>query len=233
MVHRKPKQIFVAGTDTDVGKTFVGALLIEYLVASGRSVGVYKPVASGCQELLDGSRHAEDADRLWKAATQHLEDRNEIPHEVCPQRFLAPLAPPDAAELENQTVDTDLLVEGIQPWLSESFDVTIIEGAGGLFSPLADGMLNSDLVKKLKPDHVIVVAANRLGVIHQCVATARAAQASGMEISGFVLSQVEPSNDPNRNSNVPSIVRYSETPVLASIPYDGKKESMRFLEDWW
>ena len=238
MPYRKPKLIFVAGTDTDVGKTYVASALIRYLVASGRSVGVYKPVASGCappppgrtQESgtqKSGTRESKDANSLWEAA-----NRPGTLAEVCPQKFIAPLAPPEAAKREDRIVNARLLEDGIKPWLSEVYDVTIIEGAGGLFSPLADGVLNIDLVKRLRPDHVIIVAANRLGTIHQAVATARAARASGVQLSGFVLTQPEKQSDASAKSNGESIARYSEVHVLATLHHGAHWEQADVLEGW-
>src|SRR4051794_763685 len=78
---------FITGTDTGVGKTYVASLIARQLVQDGLKVGVYKPVASGCRRE---GKHvvADDAVQLWEAAGKpgRLED-------VCPQRFLAPLAP--------------------------------------------------------------------------------------------------------------------------------------------
>src|SRR5579863_9801562 len=85
---RKPlRGLFITGTDTDVGKTYVGAMVASYLVAQGHRVGVYKPAASGCT-LRDGILESDDARALWTAAGSPgtLAD-------VCPQAFAAPIAP--------------------------------------------------------------------------------------------------------------------------------------------
>ena len=77
--------LFVTGTDTDVGKTYVSALIVAELRAAGHRVGVYKPVASGC--VADGPELvSEDAVALWEAA-----DRPLTLDAVCPQRFAAPI----------------------------------------------------------------------------------------------------------------------------------------------
>ena len=86
--------LFVAGTSTEVGKTYVAALIARALVASGWRVGVYKPVASGCRR--EGERlFAEDAEMLWEAAGKPGDLQR-----VCPQRFELPVAPPQAARAE-------------------------------------------------------------------------------------------------------------------------------------
>ena len=122
--------LFIAGTNTGVGKTHVAAMIARALAASGRRVGVYKPAASGCREAAEGLI-ADDAVALWEAAGQPL-----TLAQVCPQRFLAPLAPPRAALAEGRRVDAALLRTGLEPWLAAS-DVVVVEGAGGLMSPLS------------------------------------------------------------------------------------------------
>ena len=94
-----PRVLFFTGTDTDVGKTFVAALAVEELRHSGLRVGVYKPVASGCQR--DGDELvSSDALRLWEASGKIAPLQL-----VCPQRFTAPLAPHLAASFEGKSVD--------------------------------------------------------------------------------------------------------------------------------
>ncbi len=89
--------LFITGTGTEVGKTYVGAMIARSLVATGLRVGVYKPVASGCSVGPQGERMAEDGRLLWVAAGQPGELAD-----VCPQRFLVPLAPHRAAADSDQ-----------------------------------------------------------------------------------------------------------------------------------
>ena len=88
--------LFISGTDTDVGKTAVATAIVRALVAGGRRVGVYKPVASGFSSAAD---ERSDAWRLWDAAGRRL-----APEKVCPQSFAAPVAPPAAARAEGLRV---------------------------------------------------------------------------------------------------------------------------------
>ena len=201
MQHRTPTTFFFAGTDTDAGKTHVACLVARWLVQQGQQVGVYKPVASGCVDTEDG-RIADDAVRLWEAA-----DRPRTLDEACPQRFLAPLAPPAAAQAEGTSVDIELLRTGAECWESDH-DVLIVEGAGGLMSPLADGMLNSDLAKQFDCQ-LILVAPNRLGVIHQVLATCAAARDQGIEVAGIFLSRTQPDLDQSVDRNAEQIRLYT------------------------
>ncbi len=212
MTHGKRRTLFFAGTDTDVGKTYVAATVARTLVAAGRRVGVYKPVASGCR-VEDDFRVADDALALWNAAghPQTLD-------EVCPQRFLAPLAPPVAAAAEGSVVDTDRLVDDAGAWDSD-YDPLIVEGAGGLMSPIAEGMLNIDLVAKFEPCRLVIVAADRLGVIHQTIATCEAAKHRGVTPHGIVLSQPAQESDESTNSNLEQLRRYCDVPVIGHVAF--------------
>ncbi len=174
--------LFVVGTDTGVGKTHVAAALARTLTASGRRVGVYKPVASGCPAASD---EASDAWQLWNAAGRPL-----TPEDVCPQVFLAPIAPHRSSRHAGRQVDERLLRSGLDRWLVAA-DVVIVEGAGGLFSPVGDATLVSDLAREFRLPLVIVDAA-RLGAVGRSLATCRAAEAEGLEVAAVVLSHTTP-----------------------------------------
>ncbi len=217
--------IFIAGTDTDVGKTYVAALIAQSLHHSGVNVGVYKPVASDC-EKQNGILISDDAMRLWQAAGKpaSLDD-------VCPQKFIAPLAPNVAAAAEGTSVDPQQLVAGAKTW-QERCEFLIVEGAGGLLSPLADGVLNIDLFKQLQPAQLLIVAANRLGAIHQTLATCAAAEKYGATPSGIILCSPSPSFEGTSNrlasdssvaSNASQIATYTDVPLLGQVGFGDKR----------
>lgn len=168
--------LFLAGTDTDVGKTAVAVAIVSQLVASGVRVGVYKPVASGTRGP------GGDADLLWRAAGRPLSLAS-----VCPQAFAAPIAPADAAAAEGRAVDERLLRAGLAPWRS-ACDLVVVEGAGGLFSPVGPRTLVVDLAREFCLPLVVVDAA-RLGLVGRTLAAVRAARAEGMHVAAVVVSQ--------------------------------------------
>lgn len=175
--------LFVTGTDTGVGKTEVAAVIVRWLrQAGGLRVGAYKPVASGvaAAELAHS-----DAARLWEAA-----GRPRPIETVCPQWFAAPISPPRSARLEGRSVDERLLRSAFEPW-RDSCDIVVVEGAGGLFSPVGDRTLNADLAHDLDLP-IVVVDAARLGAIGRTLAIAEAAAARGLRLAAVVLSEVEP-----------------------------------------
>src|SRR5262249_34295269 len=128
---RTPAGIFVTGNDTGVGKTHVAAMIARAARAQGLSVGVYKPAASGCHRA-NGTVVSDDARELWEAAGSPGELER-----VCPQRFVAPLSPHLAARAEGLELDISLLRSGVDYW-RQRCDFLIVEGTGGLMSPLAD-----------------------------------------------------------------------------------------------
>lgn len=172
--------LFIVGTDTDVGKTRVAAAIARQMREAGRRVGVYKPVASGHASAADP---ASDAFVLWDAAGRPLE-----PQDVCPQAFKAAIAPMASARAEGRTIDEVLLRTGLAPWRRTS-EMVVVEGAGGLCSPLAAETLVIDLAREFAYPLVIVDAA-RLGAVGRSLAAVRAARAEGITVAAVVLSHV-------------------------------------------
>jgi dethiobiotin synthetase len=218
--------LFIAGTSTEVGKTHVAAMIARALVADGRRVGVYKPVASGCRQAA-GELIANDAVALWKAA-----GRSGDVERVCPQRFLAPLAPPRAALAEGRRVDPVLLRSGLAYWRAMS-DVIVVEGAGGLMSPLSDEDYNIDLAAELGFP-LVIVAANELGVINatlQTLITARA-RAPHLPLAGIVLNQTALLKiDASLASNAEELAARCDAPLLATVAFDQNDFAERV--DWY
>jgi dethiobiotin synthetase len=180
--------LFVTGTDTDVGKTYVACALAHALRRSGRRVAVAKPVETGVVDT------PEDARRLKEAAGDDapLDD-------VCPLRFRAPLAPTAAARLERRSIDIDRLAA----WLDarrRAADVLLVEGAGGLLVPLSGTVTYADLAARLGLA-VLIVAANRLGTVNHTALTARVAVAARLDVRGFVLSRPTAAIDQSQISN--------------------------------
>lgn len=218
--------LFIAGTNTEVGKTHVAAMIARSLVQSGRRVGVYKPAASGCRKAAEGLI-ADDALALWQAAGQPL-----TLEQVCPQRFRAPLAPPRAALAEGRRVDAQLLRTGLEPWLAAS-EIVIVEGAGGLMSPLSDDDYNIDLAAELGLP-LAIVAANELGVINatlQTLITARAL-APKLPIAGVVLNQAtQRPDDASLTSNAEEIAARCDAPLLTTVAH--RCDSFDRQVDWF
>ena len=184
--------LFITGTDTGVGKTFVGCALAHALRARGRRVAVMKPIETGVGDV------PEDAARLRAAA----DDRAPL-DAICPLRFRAPLAPAVAARLEGRTIDVGELVAAIRRRAGEA-DVLLVEGAGGLLVPV-DGRTTWADVAARTGLPLLIVAANRLGTVNHCALTARVAAAAGLAVRGFVLSEPAAETDASAATNAATI----------------------------
>ncbi|HTQ38562.1 MAG TPA: dethiobiotin synthase [Pirellulales bacterium] len=211
---RTPVGLFVTGNDTGVGKTHVAAMIARAARAQGLDVGVYKPVASGCSSE-SGSLIAEDAQELWLAAGSPGELER-----VCPQRFAAPLSPHLAAQAEGKELDANLLRSGLDYWRERS-NFLIVEGAGGLMSPLGDDEYVADLAHDFGYP-LIVVARNQIGVINQTLQTMIVAMTfrDGLSIAGIVLNRtMQPDGDPSLIDNRRQLEMRSVPPLLAEVKF--------------
>jgi dethiobiotin synthetase len=164
--------VVVTGTGTEIGKTHLSEALLRALAGAGRVAGV-KPVESG---VVDG--HETDAFRLRRASTFHVK------HPA--YAFAAPLSPHLAARNAGIAIDVDTLAEELTP-LRDVADVVLVELAGGLFSPLADRRTNADLARALRPDFVVLVCPDRLGVLHDVTAALRAAASVPLSIDATIV----------------------------------------------
>jgi len=211
-----PRGLFVTGTDTGVGKTYVAALIARQLASEGREVGVYKPAESGC-ENHGGRLLAGDATTLWEAAGMP----GPLEH-VCPQTFAAPLAPHLAARAEGRCLDARLLRRGIDYWLQRS-EVLLVEGAGGLMSPLGEDEYVADLATEFGFP-LVIVTRNALGTINQTLQTLIAADSfgEGLPVAGIVLNHTDSTlsqQDVSMASNRAELERRCNAPLLAEVPW--------------
>jgi dethiobiotin synthetase len=166
-----PVHVFITGTDTGVGKTVISTWLVEHLTATGRVVAAFKPLCSGGRT---------DAHALRAAAG------NRLPLDVVnPWHFWPEVTPLLAARLERRTVSVANVVRHIRTH-GAGADVVVVEGAGGLLSPLLIDGDAPELIRALRA-RIVVVAANRLGAIHQCRAVHAALPAAARRGAQFVL----------------------------------------------
>ncbi len=176
--------VAVTGTDTEVGKTWVAAALARHLTALGHRVSARKPA----QSFAPGSGPT-DAELLGAAT-------GEPPVVVCPPHrwYPRPLAPPMAAEALGAPVPTlAALVEEVSwKWPPADVDIGLVEGAGGVASPLASDGHNADLVRALGADAVILVAPAGLGTISAVRLSAPAL--APVPVAVF-LNRFDPDND--------------------------------------
>jgi dethiobiotin synthetase len=164
--------LFVTGTDTGAGKTVLTCLLTRHLRGRGLRVAALKPICSGGRD---------DALRLQRALGGALEL-----DEINPWHFRAPLAPLLAARREQRRVRLPQVIERIRT-IQARFDIVLVEGAGGLFSPLGEGFDSYDLIAAVRATP-IVVCPNRLGAVNHALLTIEALPRTTANGACLVLS---------------------------------------------
>lgn len=175
------KAFFVAGTGTDLGKTHVGCALLEATRARGLRVDAFKPVVSGFDPA---EPEASDPARLAAAL-----GRPDAWMEVSPRRYRAPLAPNLAARLEGDVLRMDDLVADCRTWLrGRDIDLALVEGAGGVMSPMTDDATNLDLMAALALP-VLLVAGSYLGTASHLLTALEVVRARGLTVAAIVISE--------------------------------------------
>lgn len=199
------RSYFITGTDTGVGKTVVTSSIARGLRLRGLDVGVMKPVESGCVDK-DGSPVPADALALKEAsgATDAIE-------EICPYRLSLPLSPHLAARMAGAEVDFGVILS-VYGKLSARHGIMLVEGAGGLLTPLTDELTVADLAVKLGLP-VIIVADSRLGVINHALLTIEAVQRRGLEVGAVILNRASGAADLSVEHNSAEIKRKTGLPV--------------------
>lgn len=203
--------IFITGTDTGVGKTFFTAGLARLLKSYGYRVGVMKPAETGC-ELRDGALYAEDAWRLKSASECALPIEK-----ICPYRLPEPLAPSIAAERAGVKIDIDRLLVTLDE-IKAAYDITLVEGAGGLMVPLLPSYTFADFARVAKLP-VIVVAANKLGAINHLLLTLEHASCQGLTLLGYVLNKLSSEPSLAADTNRELLAGLTGVACLAELPF--------------
>lgn len=200
--------IFITGTDTNVGKTYIAALLARHLQKQKLNVIPRKPVESGCipegNELIPA-----DAMALKNAAGY-----SGSLAQVCPYRFEPPIAPHRAAHLASQALTIRNLVQACTQDIDVEKDFLLIEGAGGFYTPLCEDGLNADLAQALDLP-VVLVAEDKLGCINHILLNVQALKTRGLNIMAVILNQTEqPQNNPYMN-NAEDLQDLLSCPILS------------------
>jgi len=207
-----PRGLFITGTDAGVGKTLIGCALAFAAHARGMRVSVMKPIETGCREVA-GVLEPADARGLAYAAACDL------PLElICPYRYRSPLAPPTAAEVDDVAPPDILEIAESYRKIAARGDFVILEGIGGIATPVAWGKDSTDLARMLNLD-IVIVAANRLGCLNASILTIRHAQSRGVGIVGVILNDVEAPTSPATETNQDSLRKMTDVPILGRVRF--------------
>lgn len=207
----KYPSVFIAGTDTEIGKTHVSVALLHALRAAGIDACGMKPVASGCEPTPAGLRNA-DALALQAASSGHPAYAK-----VNPFAFSAPVSPHLAAARDGVTVDLEPLAE-LHQELVRDHSCVVVEGIGGWLVPLDERRTTADLVKHLNIP-VLLVVGLRLGCLNHALLSARAIEADGVPLLGWIGNRIDP-DMAMADANIDTLRRMLPAPCLAVLPHD-------------
>ncbi len=201
-------QLFVTGTDTDVGKTVVTAGLAAVMQSLGYKSGVYKPFQSGAEEK-NGFLISPDLSYV-KKLDFYIET-------LCTYLLKAPTAPYIAAELENVNINLSAVAREYQS-LKQTCDVVLVEGAGGLLVPVTKDALMIDAAKMLDLP-LLIVARPNLGTINHTLLTINQAKIAGLDIAGVVINRYPQDTDDIAIKTAPRLIEeYTDVSILGIIP---------------
>ena len=177
--------LFIAGTDTGIGKTHAACTLLYALRSAGRSACGMKPIASGCEETSEGLRN-EDALAL-QASSSAPQPSYAV---INPVALREPLSPHLAASHEGVTITLSPVHASFDD-LRNRYDVVVVEGVGGWRVPLAPDLFAADIAKTLALPVVLVVGL-RLGCLSHALLTAEAIKADGCTLVGWIGNRIDP-----------------------------------------
>ena len=203
------KSLFVTGTDTDVGKTCVSASIVKNLRDMDIDVGVMKPFASGHKK--NPNSLPQDVEILMKYSGS--QDPIDL---VNPYFFEIPTSPYDAAKILVQKINLQKVIDAYNKLLS-SHDLVIVEGIGGLMTPITQNYFVSNLISELDID-TIVVMGSKLGTVNHTLLTYEHCKQMHLKLKGFVINQTEPNGYELTNLKQ-QIMELTSQIVYCAIPY--------------
>jgi dethiobiotin synthetase len=204
------RRIVVIGTGTGVGKTWLSCALLRRLHALGHTALGLKPIESG---VVPGGDT--DAAALAAAGTGAELDVDHGVEGTLPYRLADAISPHLAALRAGTTIELDVALRYVREQESaiagRTSPVTLVESAGGLFSPLGPGITNFDLARALEPAAWLLVAPDSLGVLHDLTATLHAARSLGRLPDAIALCRARPA-DASTGTNAEEVARLGIAP---------------------
>ena len=218
------KNIFITATGTDIGKTYVSALIVKKMRESGFDCGYFKPVLSGVEEK-DGKLTASDCNYVVSTAN--------IPtsaDECVSYWWKEAVSPHLAAKRQNQEINIDKIKKDFENTKSK-YDYLLVEGAGGITCPLrlqnGEKYLLKDLIKELRTN-IIIVADGGLGTINSILLTVEYARNNNIEIEGIILNNFEPNNFMHQD-NLKQVEYLTGIKVVATV--EKGQQDIKLLEN--
>lgn len=202
---------FIAGTDTDVGKTLIACGILEKARQQDLKTAAVKPVAAGCEQTSEGLRNG-DALALQDAMTLELSYA-----QVNPVAFEPPIAPHIAAMQENKQLSVARLAGFCSGVLMQPCDLVLVEGAGGWRVPLNPRETLANLAVDLNLP-VILVVGMKLGCINHALLSVEAIERDGLKVAGWVANRIDPDMS-CYEENMMTLRTLIKAPCLGEVPF--------------
>ena len=210
------KAVFITATGTDVGKTYISALIVKKMRELGYNCGYFKPALSGA-EIIDGKIIPGDCNYVLKQAGIDAPPENYVSYV-----FKTAVSPHLASEIENNPIKIEKIKSDFAR-IKKEFHYIVVEGAGGIVCPFNLGkekLMLPDVIKTLGLDIVIVASAS-LGTINSTVLTAEYAKNNGIKVRGIILNNYD-ENDLMQKDNKIQVEALTGIKVIAAVKKDEK-----------
>lgn len=205
--------IFITGTDTDAGKTYVAVALLQGLKALGYRTVAQKPVAAG----VNAAGFNTDALQLQQHATEPLS--YELVNPYCLEDAVAPHLAAAKAEL---VIDSSILSKELQKLQNVNADIALVEGAGGWLLPLDDKTTMADwVIEQQLP--VLLVVGMKLGCLNHALLTINEIERSGLKLLGWVANCIDP-DMAYQQENISYLQQKLTAPCLGILPYQSEPQ---------
>ncbi len=204
------KSFFVTGTDTGVGKTVITAALAMCLRKRGIDVGVMKPIASGIPQKTGFK--SSDVSLLCKAAG--ITDSEEM---INPIFLPVPTSPYDATKILNLPVDMPLIFEKFQN-LIKTHQILLVEGIGGIMTPITKNFFVADMIKAMALD-TIIVTRSTLGTLNHTIMTLRMCKDYEIPAKGLIVNYFDEKGGPAEKNAPSTLYELTGIPILGIIPF--------------
>ncbi|MGQ0792260.1 MAG: dethiobiotin synthase [Nitrosopumilaceae archaeon] len=203
------KSYFITGTDTDVGKTFVTAGIASAMKKMGIDIGIMKPFAAGAEQTI--GYKSQDVQLLSKAA--QVNDAEEL---VNPYFFPIPASPFTAMQNLGLEIDIKIALNSFKK-LSKMHDVLLVEGIGGIMTPILKNYFVANLIKEMDLE-TIIVTSSRIGTVNHIIMTIKMCHNYGIKVQGVIINNLNSSGYPT-NELKRDIEELTNATVIGSIPY--------------
>ena len=204
------KSYFVTGTDTGVGKTEITAALAACLKKREIDVGVMKPIASGIPQKTGFK--SSDVSLLCNASG--VKDSEEI---VNPVFLPLPTSPYDATKILHLSVDMPLIFEKFQELLKRH-QILLVEGIGGIMTPITKNFFVADMIKAMGLETIIVTRAT-LGTLNHTVMTIKMCQQYDISVKGIIINYFDEKGTPSERNAPNTIYELTGVPIIGIVPF--------------